>query len=202
MNVISGPAIADLCDYDFGDQAGVVGQVLNAFMKDANTDNIEFITFVNQSDKDVLTLFIDNIRLYNRQIKCNNDADQRWVDGLQSKNDLMKLCASLDKKFIVFCNNEDTPINSDIDIPPNVLGVYGANAIGTHKKLHPFPYGVGRRLHVHDNRQDVLIHAMGDDPKPRKLLYINHSEHTNLSVRGNIRDMSVSYTHLRAHETG
>ena len=82
MNVISGPAIADLCDYDFGDQAGVVGQVLNAFMKDANTDNIEFITFVNQSDKDVLTLFIDNIRLYNRQIKCNNDADQRWVDAV------------------------------------------------------------------------------------------------------------------------
>ena len=67
MNVISGPAIADHCDYDFGDQAGVVGQVLNAFMKDANTDNIEFITFVNQSDKDVLTLFIDNIRLYNMQ---------------------------------------------------------------------------------------------------------------------------------------
>ena len=104
MNLISGPAIADHCDYDFGDQAGVVGQVLNAFMKDANSDNIEFITFVNQSDKDVLTLFIDNIRLYNRQIKCNNDADQRWVDGLQSRNDLMKLCASLDKKFIVFCN--------------------------------------------------------------------------------------------------
>ena len=34
MKVISGTAIADHCDYDFGDQAGVVGQVLNAFMKD------------------------------------------------------------------------------------------------------------------------------------------------------------------------
>ena len=189
MNIISGPAIADHCDYNFGDQAGVIGQVYGAFMKNANEKNEEFITFVKQSDKSVLTLFIDNIRLYNRPIKCNNDSDQRWVDDLQSNNDLMKLCSSLDKKFIIFCNNEDTPINDDIDIPTNVLGVYGANAIGSHKKLHPFPYGVGRRLHVQDNRQDVLISAMGSDPKPRKLLYINHSEHTNLSERGNIRDM-------------
>tara|TARA_B100001094_G_scaffold269628_1_gene273917 strand:- start:2126 stop:3043 length:918 start_codon:yes stop_codon:yes gene_type:complete len=189
MNVISGPSIADLCDYDFGDQAGVVGQVYGAFMKNASYTNKEFVTFVNESHKNILTLFIDNIRLYNREIKCNNDSDQRWVDDLQLNNDLMKLCASLDKKFIVFCNNEDTPIDSDINIPPNVLGVYGANAIGTNKKLHPLPYGVGRRLHVQDNRQDVLIDAMATDPKPRKLLYINHSEHTNLSERGNIRDM-------------
>ena len=42
MNLISGTAIADHCDYDFGDQAGVVGQVLNAFMKDANSDNRVF----------------------------------------------------------------------------------------------------------------------------------------------------------------
>ena len=105
MNIISGPAIADHCDYNFGDQAGVIGQVYGAFMKNANEKNEEFITFVKQSDKSVLTLFIDNIRLYNRPIKCNNDNDQRWVDDLQSNNDLMKLCSSLDKKFIIFCIN-------------------------------------------------------------------------------------------------
>ncbi len=31
--------------------------------------------------------------------------------------------------------------------------------------------------------------ALMTNPKPTKLLYINHSEHTNLSERGNIREM-------------
>ena len=31
--------------------------------------------------------------------------------------------------------------------------------------------------------------ALKSDPKPTKLLYINHAEHTNISERGNIRDM-------------
>ena len=43
MNIISGPAIADHCDYNFGDQAGVIGQVYGAFMKNANEKNEELI---------------------------------------------------------------------------------------------------------------------------------------------------------------
>jgi len=113
-----------------------------------------------------------------------------WINGLQKRNDLMKLCAQHpDKKFIVFCNNEDTPVNSDIEIPDNVLGIFAANAVGFKDKLYPFPYGVGRKLSANDERQRILLSAMENDPKPRKLLYINHAEHTNLSERGNIRQM-------------
>lgn len=185
MKLISGPAVADLCDYSFGDQAGMVGGVYGAFMNDANSSNTDFLC-----DKEVIKLFIDNIRLYHRPIKCGNKKDQVWINGLQKRNDLMKLCACHpEKKFIIFCNNEDTPINSDIDIPDNVLGIFAANAVGFKDKLYPFPYGVGRRLSANDERQSILHAAMEKDPKPKKLLYINHAEHTNVSARGNIREI-------------
>ncbi len=185
MKLISGPAVADLCDYSFGDQAGMVGGVYGAFMNDANSSNTDFLC-----DKEVIKLFIDNIRLYHRPIKCGNKKDQVWINGLQKRNDLMKLCACYpEKKFIIFCNNEDTPINSDIDIPDNVLGIFAANAVGFKDKLYPFPYGVGRRLSANDERQSILHAAMEKDPKPKKLLYINHAEHTNVSARGNIREI-------------
>jgi hypothetical protein len=185
MKLISGPAVADLCDYSFGDQAGMVGGVYGAFMNDANSSNTDFLC-----DKEVIKLFIDNIRLYHRPIKCGNKKDQVWINGLQKRNDLMKLCAHYpEKKFIIFCNNEDTPINSDIDIPDNVLGIFAANAVGFKDKLYPFPYGVGRKLSANDERQSILHAAMEKDPKPKKLLYINHAEHTNISARGNIREI-------------
>lgn len=185
MKLISGPAVADLCDYSFGDQAGMVGGVYGAFMNDANSSNTDFLC-----DKEVIKLFIDNIRLYHRPIKCGNKKDQVWINGLQKRNDLMKLCAHYpEKKFIIFCNNEDTAINSDIDIPDNVLGIFAANAVGFKDKLYPFPYGVGRKLSANDERQSILHAAMEKDPKPKKLLYINHAEHTNISARGNIREI-------------
>ena len=68
MNLLHGPAIADLCDYDFGDQAGCLGGVSGAFMKDANESNLDFIKKVNGNQ--FMTLFIDNIRLYKRNILC------------------------------------------------------------------------------------------------------------------------------------
>ena len=188
MNVLDGPSIADLCDYDFGDQAGCIGGVSGAFMKKANSSNEEFARTV--SGKKYMTLFIDNIRLYYRKITCNNDADQRHVDQLMGSEDLLKLCESHPKtKFIIFCSNEDTPINDDIDIPDNVLGIFAANALGFGGKLHPLPYGLQRRLHDDDNRTRCIKFFMEDDPKPTSLLYINHAEHTNISERGNIREM-------------
>ena len=193
MKLISGPDVSNLCDYSFGDQAGVVGQVYQCFMEDANKENHKFKQFVDGSKKDVLTLFIDNVRLYRRtqlRLECDNPEDQRWINNLQRNNDLLELCASIPyRKFIIFCNNEDTPIFSDLIIPDNVLGIFAANALGYKKKLYPFPYGVGRKLHHDDVRHDILLRAMQLDPKPKKLLYINHAEHTNLSARGNIREI-------------
>ena len=193
MNFLHGPAIADLCDYDFGDQAGCLGGVSGAFMKDANESNIDFIKRVNGSK--FMTLFIDNIRLYKRPIKCGTPHDQERVDHMMETNDLLHLLAEImlmkDTQFIIFCNNEDTPITDDIHshVPPNVLAIYAANAIGYGGKVHPFPYGLQRKLYPVDVRLDQMHHALKSDPKPTKLLYINHAEHTNISERGNIRDM-------------
>ena len=193
MNIIDGPAIQNLCDYDFGDQAGCLGGVPNAFMEDANEGNIHFLKTVNGHE--FMTLFIDNIRLYKRPIKCSTPFDQERVNHMMEKDDLLHLLAEISlfkqTKFIIFCSNEDTPITDDIHshIPPNVLAIYAANAVGFGGKVYPFPYGVQRKLHPCDVRIDQMHKALMTDPKPTKLLYINHSEHTNLSERGNIRDM-------------
>ena len=193
MNLLHGPAIADLCDYDFGDQAGCLGGVSGAFMKDANESNIEFIKKVNGNK--FMTLFIDNIRLYKRKILCATATDQMRVDKMMEENDLLHLLAEImlmkETQFIIFCNNEDTPITEDIHshIPPNVLAIYAANAIGYGGKVHPIPYGLQRKLYPVDFRLDDMHIALKSDPKPTKLLYINHAEHTNISERGNIREM-------------
>ena len=193
MNLLHGPAIADLCDYDFGDQAGCLGGVSGAFMKDANESNIEFIKKVNGNK--FMTLFIDNIRLYKRKILCSTATDQMRVDKMMEENDLLHLLAEImlmkETQFIIFCNNEDTPITEDIHphIPPNVLAIYAANAVGYGGKVHPIPYGLQRKLYPVDVRLDEMHKALESDPKPTKLLYINHAEHTNISERGNIRDM-------------
>jgi len=193
MNLLHGPAIADLCDYDFGDQAGCLGGVSGAFMKDANESNIDFIKKVN--GKKFMTLFIDNIRLYKRKILCSTATDQMRVDKMMEENNLLHLLAEImlmkETQFIIFCSNEDTPITEDIHshIPPNVLAIYAANAIGYGGKVHPLPYGLQRKLYPVDVRLDEMHNALKSDPKPNKLLYINHAEHTNISERGNIRDM-------------
>jgi len=193
MNLLHGPAIADLCDYDFGDQAGCLGGVSGAFMKDANESNIEFIKKVNGNK--FMTLFIDNIRLYKRKILCATATDQMRVDKMMEEHDLLHLLAEImlmkDTQFIIFCSNEDTPITEDIHshIPPNILAIYAANAVGYGGKVHPIPYGLQRKLYPVDVRLDEMNAALKSDPKPTKLLYINHAEHTNISERGNIRDM-------------
>ena len=193
MNLLHGPAIADLCDYDFGDQAGCLGGVSGAFMKDANESNIDFIKQVNGNK--FMTLFIDNIRLYKRKILCSTATDQMRVDKMMEENDLLHLLAEImlmkETQFIIFCSNEDTPITEDIHshIPPNVLAIYAANAIGYGGKVHPIPYGLQRKLYPVDVRLDEMYIALKSDPKPTKLLYINHAEHTNISERGNIRDI-------------
>ncbi len=189
MNIIEGVAVSNHCDYSFGDQAGCIGNVSGAFMKQASIENEEFNSWV--SGREWATLFIDNIRLYNRPITCTNDADQKWVDGLQATNDLLKYCAEFpETKFIIFTNLEDTPIEENIhdQIPTNVVAIYGTNAIGFGGKVHPFPYGVQRILHPSDHRLRILHQAMEEEVIPKKLLYINHTENTNISERGNIRE--------------
>ena len=193
MNIIEGVSVSNHCDYSFGDQSGCIGNVPGAFMKQANLSNIEFSELVE--GKEWMTIFIDNIRLYNRPIKCTNDNDQQWVNSLLERNNMLETCAAFPKtKFIIFTNLEDTPINEDIHdlIPENVKAIYGVNAIGFGGKVHPFPYGVQRPIHSFDNRISILRDAILEEVTPKKLLYINHSEHTNIGERGNIREKFIN----------
>ena len=93
MNIIDGPSIANLCDYDFGDQAGCLGGVPNAFMEDANEGNTHFLKTVNGHE--YMTLYIDNIRLYKRPIKCGTPFDQERVNHMMEKDDLLHLLAEI-----------------------------------------------------------------------------------------------------------
>ena len=70
MEIIEGVALSELCDYSFGDQSGQWSQIYTSFMKDANLFNTEFASkvFEVKQERDYMTLFIDNIRLYRREI--------------------------------------------------------------------------------------------------------------------------------------
>ena len=96
MELIEGIAVSELCDYSFGDQSGQWGNIPTSFMKDANLNNVEFASkvFEVKKERDYMTLFIDNIRLYKRDIKQVKPEDKAYVDSLMEKSDLLQLCAA------------------------------------------------------------------------------------------------------------
>ena len=182
MELIEGIAVSELCDYSFGDQSGQWGNIPTSFMKDANLNNLEFATkvFEIKKERDYMTLFIDNIRLYSRDIKDVKPEDKAYVDSLMDKSDLLKLCAAFpDMRFIIFTNLEDTPIDEYIfdAIPDNVLRISAVNAIAHGGKVVPAPYGVQRRMNDGDDRIDILKKAMWEsDYTYPYYLYVSHKE--------------------------
>ena len=147
MELIEGVALSKLCDYSFGDQSGQWGNIYTSFMKDANFLNTEFATkvFEVMQTRDHMTVFIDNIRLYKRQIESVKPEDERYVNALMSRSDLLDLCANFPQmKFIIFTNLEDTPIDDFIlnKIPENVACISAVNAITHNDKVIPAPYGL------------------------------------------------------------
>ena len=190
MEVIEGVALSELCDYSFGDQSGQWSQIYTHFMKDANLLNTEFVSklFDVKKERNYMTLFIDNIRLYKRDIKDVRPTDKKIVDSLMEKSDLLKLCESFpDMKFIIFTNLEDTPIDEHIykAIPNNVLCISAVNAKSHGGKVIPAPYGVQRRMNPDDDRIEQLIERMKDaSSKPVSLLYVSHNESSNTEREG------------------
>lgn len=178
--------IRDNVDYSFGDQSG--SHLFNGYMNQANPKNIEFLTKYNEVKKykKTMTLFIDNIRLYQRKfvkytaVELQNPSAKLFKDNRLkelSDNDLLKLCSLIkDMNFIIFTGFEDTPIDDEIfdKIPENVLGIYASNAQSFGGKVHPIPYGIQRKLNPSDKRQEILLSFMNKNVSPSKLLYINH----------------------------
>ena len=184
MELIEGVALSKLCDYSFGDQSGQWGNIYTSFMKDANFLNTEFATkvFDVMQTRDYMTVFIDNIRLYKRQIKSVKPEDERYVNALMARSDLLDLCGNFPQmKFIIFTNLEDTPIDDQIRVPDNVLCISAVNAIAHGDKVIPAPYGVQRKMTPDDDRIEQLMGWMEFDNKdnPDNLLYVSHNESSN-----------------------
>ena len=190
MKLIEGVALSELCDYSFGDQSGQWGSIYTSFMKDANFLNTEFATkvFEVMQERDHMTVFIDNIRLYKRNIPSTKPQDLDYVNALMARSDLLDLCGNFSQmKFIIFTNLEDTPIDDFIvnKIPSNVVCISAVNAITHGDKVIPAPYGVQRRMNQSDDRIEKLIDSMEYvSSNPRGLLYVSHNESSNPERRG------------------
>jgi len=70
FQIINGTSLSNMCDYSFGDHLGVCNpkHLVGGFMTPANISNAEFLLKTQEFKGRVMTLFIDNIRLYNRPI--------------------------------------------------------------------------------------------------------------------------------------
>ena len=203
---IYGDLIAERCDYSFGDHGGVICGISGSFMKSAHHSNTEFVEFVNSfKQKRPINLFIDNVRLYRRPIptKCQVDAD--WIRFLHEKNDLLKLCSRLKHHtFRIFTNLDDTQIDSCIDgrIPSNVINVFAVNCLFFNQTLRPAYLGLQRKMRPGDNRVELLKTKMTVDEAPTKLLYVNHKDWTNQSIRGPIKPIFQPFDWATVRDAG
>ena len=191
MELIEGVALSKLCDYSFGDQSGQWGNIYTSFMKDANLLNTEFVSkvFEISKERNYMTLFVDNIRLYKREIEEVKPEDKAYVDSLMETSDVLQLCNHFEgMKFIVFTNLEDTPIDHHIHVPENVLCVSAVNAVAHGGKVLPAPYGVQRRMTPSDRRIEDLQEAMENLPDATQLLYVNHNDSSH-EDRVGLKDM-------------
>lgn len=197
INLLENEELQRMVDYSFGDHSGVLGGVPNAYMKKANILNTEFIEKVRKHKGDVMTLFIDNIRLYKRPIgysdwmhlKPVSQEDARWLSQFDDE-DLLDLCASLpEMKFIIFTAFEDTPLDDLIweKIPENVVSINAANGVVFGGKVHPFPHGIERVMYPGYDHHEILQDYIAAHVEPTNLLFICHRDDTG--ARGSIRDM-------------
>ena len=143
FSFIEGVRLSQMCDYSFGDQSSIICGVYGGYMKLANVSNIEFVNKVHEISKErsYMTLFIDNVRLYKREILVSNPHDQKWINDLMNSNDLLELCSKfMNMRFIIFTSLEDTPIDNQIHgkIPNNVLCIHCVNSIYHDDKVIPF----------------------------------------------------------------
>lgn len=181
MQVVEGNALGNLCDYTFGDHLTVWDEQLTGEFEVANLSNFKFLKKCEKFEGKVMTLFIDNMRLYNRDLDFTGpqaQTDAEFVKYLMTYNNLLELCRGLPKnKFIIFTSNEDTALDDTIQVPDNVLAIHAVNGYSIHPKVHPFPIGLQRKRSLTDNRLDIMKERLessnAKQNEPSKLLYIN-----------------------------
>lgn len=166
MKFIEGVELSKLCDYSFGDVEGIIHNIPGSIC--VSIDDPSFKNFLDNTQKEIVTIFIGNSRV----------------------NELLVHLKNFDKKFIIFCNLEDTPILSDTHdlIPDNVLSINAANALAYGDKIFAIPYGLQRKFNEYDDRINILKRFYSSKIDPSNLLYVNHSVETNLQVRSGINE--------------
>lgn len=199
MQILENEALQRMVDFSFGDHSGVLGGVPNAYMKKANILNEEFCNIANDpfKYKGIVTLFIDNIRLYKRPLEYSDwlhmkpisSQDRQWLNKFNDE-DLLDLCSYFPwTRFIIFTAFEDTPLDDYIweKIPDNVLAIHSANGVVFGGKVHPFPHGIERIMYNGYNHHELLREAITNQTTPTKTLLICHRDDTG--ARGSIRDL-------------
>jgi hypothetical protein len=207
-----------MVDYSFGDHSGVLGGVPNAYMKLANIKNWQFEEECELFEGKVMTLFIDNIRLYRRPLEYSDwlhmkpisPQDKEYLKQFDDE-DLLELCSKYPKnKFIIFTAFEDTPLDDYIwdKIPENVLAIHSANGVVFGGKVHPFPHGIERVMYPGYDHHVILLEKMNDRPPlkswtDRKILFVAHR--TDTGKRSHLNDLFgdkewATVTHLPYEE--
>lgn len=203
MQLLENETLQRMVDYSFGDHSGVLGGVPNAFMKKANVENSEFREVCKQSEidrKKVVTLFIDNIRLYRRPLEYSDwlhmkpikEGDKQWLAQFEDE-DLLKLLGTHPYsgiKFVIFTAFEDTPLDDYIwdKIPDNVT-IWSANGVIFGGKVHPFPHGIERKMYEGYNHHELLLNACTGVVEPKKALLVAHRTDT-----GNRKDIGSMFS--------
>jgi len=197
MDLLCSTFLSENCDYSFGAYTSP-----NSWdVKTATLENLEFINKCDElkKEKKVVTLFIDNLRLYRRTINIDSiftnmeeSPTNKWEEHKNNKidlfekyknEDLLFLCSQIqDLKFVIFTGFDDINLDEEIfdRIPKNVLKIYAVSASEYfNTKVIPFPFGLPRKLNDTDNRHSVLIDCLNYDIEPSYLLHINHSLGSN-----------------------
>ncbi len=205
MKLLENEELQRMVDYSFGDHSGVLGGVPNAYMKKASLNDINFSVELF-TRKPVMTLFIDNIRLYRRPIEYSDwqhnkpvsSLDREWLNQFEGE-DLLEICRTYPHiKYIIFTAFEDTPLDKYINVPDNVT-IWAANAVVFNDKIHPFPHGIERVMYPGYDHHEILREYIDKQIEPEKLLFVAHRQDTgNRASIGRIFENKewVTVTHL------
>lgn len=192
MKLLEYEELQRMVDYSFGDHSGTFFGVPNAYMKKANSENKEFVEFCKNFNGKKMTLFIDNIRLYNRPINFSDweklkpitPFDRRVLENYKDE-DLLKLCSQFpDIIFIIFTAFEDTPIDEHIEgrIPENVQSINATNSVYLNEKIFPMPHGIERIMYPGYPNHKILKQFIEDEREANKLLYVSHRDDTGSRI--------------------
>lgn len=189
FDLISGDSLQAMVDFSFGDKILPFSNPIEVSLK--NETFAEYLDTCRRINKKRLTLFVDNIRLHNRYFPEINESENAWRLKHQDESGLLEVCRNLPEfEFIIFCNYDDSNVGTDvrIAIPPNVLGVFAPNAVGHGGKLHVLYYGIQRKIHVNDDRNEWFITYLNNrqEFKPKNLFYANFNINTNKNGREGI----------------